>query len=220
METHSIRQWYIPWDTAGLDTGGHAYSVLTELLMWLTFQVWEFSRKSPSILGCHYLSSFLSFCGTPDLGRWNKGAHGVSPSDWCFMDSLSRKRSTPGARRICGGGLVYRLGIERGNRCRIRTSAPGTTFQKCGGHHSSPLSTPKDKKFNNFSKETGLVTWYLGHGTWGLNFRGDGAWDISGLGKIARNCLYLPLYCVPVHSFAWQTKGLHIQGGHIKLVQN
>lgn len=122
------------------------------------------------------------------------------------MDSLSRQRSAPGAGWVCGGGLMYRLGIERGNRCRLRTSASRTTFQKSGGYHSSPLSTHKDKKVLEISrdrsksttsspKKLGLVAWYLGPGAWALNFQGDGPWDISSFCKVARNCLYLPLYC-------------------------
>lgn len=180
---------------------------------WLTSQVREFSMKILSVLGCFHLSSFLSFCTTPDLGRWNKGAYGIFSSVWSFMDSPSRQRSAHGPGCVCRGRLVYRLGMERGNRCRMRTSASGTMFQKCGGYHSSPLSTPKDKKVLEISidrsksttspKKLGLIAWYLGRGTWAVTFWGVSPWHISSFGKVARNCLYLPLYCTPVHSFTW-----------------
>ena len=125
---------------------------------WLTSPVREFSRKSPSVVGCLLLSCFLSFCATPDLGRWIKGARGVFPSVWSFVDSLSRQRSAPGAGWVCRGGLVYGLAMERGNRCRMRTSASGTAFQKCGGHHSCSRSTPKDKKVLEISRDRSKST--------------------------------------------------------------
>lgn len=123
------------------------------------------------------------------------------------MGSLSRQRSTPGTGWVHRGGLVYGLGMERGNRCRMRTSASGTTFQKCGGYHSSSLSTAKDKKVLEISrdrlksttsspKKLGLVACYLGSDAWALNFQGHSPWGISSFGKVARNGLYLPLYCI------------------------
>ena len=197
---------------------------------WLTSQVREFSSKSPSVPGCLHLSSFLSFCATPDLGRWNKGARGIFPSEVSW---------TPWVGRGVHLGLdgCAEEGWYTGWEWKGETDVgwellrQGLHSRNGGGYHSSPLSTPKDKKVSEISrdrsksttsppKKLGLVAWYLGLGAWALNLQGDGPWDTSSFGKVARNCLYLPLYCTPVHSFAWQTKGLHIQGKYMKLVQN